>query len=30
MATFVQTNKKTVSLMFHRGGKIEGSFPHME
>ena len=30
MANFVQTNKKTVSLMFHRGGKIEGSFPHME
>ena len=30
MASFVQTNKKTVSLMFHRGGKIEGSFPHME
>ncbi len=30
MASFVQANKKTVSLMFHRGGKIEGSFPHME
>jgi len=30
MANFVQTNKKTVSLMFNRGGKIEGSFPHME
>jgi hypothetical protein len=29
MASFVQTDKKTVSLMFHRGGKIEGSFPHM-
>jgi hypothetical protein len=30
MANFVQTNKKTVSLMFHRGGRIEGTFPHME
>jgi hypothetical protein len=30
MANFVQTAKKTVSLMFHRGGKIEGTFPHME
>lgn len=30
MANFVQTGKRTVSLMFHRGGKIEGSFPHME
>lgn len=30
MASFVQTGKKTVSLMFHRGGRIEGTFPHME
>src|SRR5215471_15273180 len=30
MASFVQTGKRTVSLMFHRGGRIEGSFPHME
>jgi hypothetical protein len=30
MANFVQTNKETVSLMFHRGGRIEGTFPHME
>jgi hypothetical protein len=30
MASFVQTGKKTASLMFNRGGKIEGSFPHLE
>ena len=30
MASFVQTGRKTVSLMFHRGGKIVGTFPHME
>lgn len=30
MASFVQSDKKTVSLMFHRGGKIVGTFPHME
>ena len=30
MANFVQTNKKTVSLMFNRGGRIEGSYPHLE
>lgn len=30
MAGFVQTGKKTASLMFNRGGKIEGTFPHME
>jgi hypothetical protein len=30
MAGFVQTDRKTVSLMFNRGGKIEGSFPHLE
>jgi len=30
MAGFVQTSKKTVSLMFMRGGKINGDFPHVE
>lgn len=30
MASFVQTAKKTVSLMFHRGGRIHGDFPHIE
>lgn len=30
MASFVQTGKPTVSLMFHRGGRIEGTYPHME
>src|SRR5262249_22020369 len=30
MASFVQTNKTTVSLMFHRGARIEGSFPHLQ
>jgi hypothetical protein len=30
MASFVQTDRRRVSLMFHRGGRIEGSFPHME
>ena len=30
MAGFVQTNKKTVSLMFMRGGRIRGDFPHIE
>jgi hypothetical protein len=29
-ASFVQHNKKTVSLMFNRGGIIPGSYPHME
>ncbi len=29
-AGFVQHNKKTVSLMFNRGGIIPGKFPHME
>jgi hypothetical protein len=29
-ASFVQHNKKTVSLMFNRGGIIPGEFPHME
>lgn len=30
MAGFVKTDKKRVSLMFNRGGKIQGSFPHLE
>ncbi len=30
MGSFVQTGKRTVSLMFNRGGKIEGDFPHIE
>ncbi len=29
-ASFVQHNKKSVSLMFNRGGIIPGKFPHME
>jgi hypothetical protein len=29
-ASFVQHNKKTVSLMFNRGGIIPGKFPHVE
>jgi hypothetical protein len=29
-ASFVQHHKKTVSLMFNRGGIIPGTFPHME
>jgi len=29
-ASFVQQNKKTVSLMFNRGGIIPGKYPHME
>jgi len=29
-ASFVQHDKKTVSLMFNRGGTIPGKFPHME
>ncbi len=29
-AGFVQHTKKTVSLMFNRGGIIPGKFPHME
>ena len=29
-ASFVQHTKKTVSLMFNRGGIIPGKFPHME
>jgi len=29
-ASFVQHGKKTVSLMFNRGGIIPGRYPHME
>ena len=29
-ASFVQHDKKTVSLMFNRGAKITGKFPHLE
>ena len=29
-ASFVQHDKKTVSLMFNRGGIIPGTFPNME
>ena len=29
-SSFVQHNKKTVSLMFNRGGIIPGKYPHME
>lgn len=29
-ASFVQHDKKTVSLMFNRGGVIPGEYPHME
>ncbi len=29
-ASFVQHNKKTVSLMFNRGSIIPGRYPHME
>lgn len=29
-ASFVQHSKKTVSLMFNRGGIIPGRYPHME
>ena len=29
-ASFVQHDKKTVSLMFNRGGIIPGKFPHVE
>ena len=30
MANFVQHEKKTVTLMFNRGAKIQGKFPHLE
>jgi hypothetical protein len=29
-ANFVQHSKKTVSLMFNRGARIPGKFPHLE
>ena len=29
-ANFVQHDKKTVSLMFNRGARIKGKFPHLE
>lgn len=29
-ANFVQHDKKSVSLMFNRGGKIPGKYPHLE
>jgi hypothetical protein len=29
-ATFVQTSKKQVSLMFNRGARIPGKFAHLE
>lgn len=28
--TFVQADKKNVNLMFHRGARIPGRFPHLE
>jgi len=28
--TFVQADKKNVNLMFHRGARIVGRFPHLE
>lgn len=30
MANFVQHGAKTVTLMFNRGAKIPGTFPHLE
>lgn len=30
LASFVQHDKKTVSLMFNRGAKIPGKFRHLE
>jgi hypothetical protein len=29
-ANFVQHDKKTVTLMFNRGARIKGNFPHLE
>lgn len=29
-ANFVQHDKKTVTLMFNRGARIQGKFPHLE
>src|ERR1700693_5009332 len=28
--TFVQADKKNVNLMFHRGARLPGRFPHLE
>ena len=30
LANFVQHDKKTVNLMFNRGARIKGDFPHLE
>ncbi len=30
MASFVQVKAKAASLMFHRGARIKGDFPHLE
>jgi hypothetical protein len=30
LAAFVQSDKKRVSLMFGRGARIKGDFPHLE
>ena len=30
LASFVQHDRKTVSLMFNRGAKIPGRYPHLE
>lgn len=30
LANFVQHDRKTVSLMFNRGARIKGTFPHLE
>lgn len=30
MVTFVQANSRSVTLMFNRGARIQGKFPHLE
>jgi hypothetical protein len=30
MVTFVQATKRSVTLMFNRGARIPGTFPHLE
>jgi hypothetical protein len=30
MVTFVQATKRSVTLMFNRGARIQGKFPHLE
>lgn len=30
IASFVQTSEARVDLMFHRGARIKGAFPHLE